>query len=126
MIRMLLTLLFVGALAGGAYASAAALSIDGSSVQAGSDISLTCDVDSDVDLTYTVAFLGGEFKVTTVTVSGISSPECNGKFVTVQPTDGGAVLGAGGVSAAIAGTSVVVDIADVSAELMDDIHVVIN
>lgn len=70
-----------------AVGSASALTVTGGSVQAGNDNSLRCDV-TGVTVGYTTVFVGGTFKVTHVTVTGLHN-DCIGKLVDVVLTQSG-------------------------------------
>ena len=103
--------------------SAAALTVNGGSIQAGSDVTLTCDADG-VDVAYTTAFVSPNFVITDVTVSGID-PACNGRALDVVLTQGGASVATGTV-ASITGASEPVNTSDVDAAIVDDVHVAIH
>lgn len=82
------------------WAAAASLSVNGGAVQAGSDVVGQCDPDQ-VSVSYTVQFQATpappEFKITTVTVSGIDK-NCNNRTLMLQLTGPG---GAGLLSTSI-------------------------
>jgi len=120
--RSLYALLVAGLVFALAYGAAASLSVDGGVLQAGSDDTLQCDTDG-VDVSYTVGWTDNDgFKVTNVTVSGISNA-CEGKTLAVQLTSGGS--GVSAESTTITGTSVTIDVPDVLAATVDDVHVAI-
>lgn len=103
--------------------SAAALTVNGGSIQAGSDVTLECDADG-VDVSYTTSFVAGNFVITDVTVSGINAL-CDGRQLDVVLTQGGSSVATGTV-ASLTGPSQAVNTADVNAAIVDDVHVAIH
>lgn len=75
-------------------ASAASLGgITTSSLGAETDVVAGCDPDG-IAVDFTVAFSGGVYKTSTVDITGIATPSCDGQDLAVTLTDGsGAVLG---------------------------------
>lgn len=75
-------------------ASAASLGgITTSQLGAETDTVAGCDPDG-INVDFTVAFSGGEYKTSTVDITEIDSPACDGQDIAVTLTDGsGAVLG---------------------------------
>ncbi len=117
----------VGIIAALGLASAAALTVNGGTVQAGSDVTLTCD--TSVDIAYTTTWstvpTPDAFVITAVTVSDIAVP-CIGRALDVVLTQGGLDVGSGTV-ASITGPSEVVTIALApEAALVDDVHIAVH
>jgi hypothetical protein len=85
-------------------ASAATLGgINTSSLGAETDIVVSCDPDG-IDVDFTVALSGGEYKTSAVNISGIAAA-CAGQDISVTLLDGtGASLGSAGPSAVAATT----------------------
>jgi hypothetical protein len=123
--RFLFAVVLALGIAAAAYGAAASLTVNGGTVQAGSDSVTGCDTGG-VDVSYTVLYDSSVpgFKVTAVTVSNID-PACNGKKIDVVLTQGGnnvglasGTVGSGSFSGSVLPTP---DAADV-----DDVHVVIH
>ena len=92
MLRLITALAVGGALFAGVIASAAQLTINGGTLQAGVATVGSCDTDG-VVASYTLAFTGGQFGVSAVTISGINSA-CSGKTMSIYLMDSaGATLG---------------------------------
>ena len=92
--RRSLSLLALGALTALAVGSAAALSVDGGTIQAGEDLSLTCDADG-------VHVTGWGLETTDNTVRNVKiggiSENCQLNDLFVNVTSGGAVIEQGSV-----------------------------
>jgi hypothetical protein len=92
--RRILALLAVGALSALAIGSAAALGVNGGAIQAGEDLTLTCDNDGVQVLGWGLETDDGE--VYSVRVGGIATA-CIGNALFVRVTDGGATVASGTV-----------------------------
>jgi hypothetical protein len=126
--RRILALLAVGALSALAIGSAAALGVNGGAIQAGEDLTLTCDNDGVQVLGWGLETDDGE--VYSVRVGGIATA-CIGNAIFVRVTDGGVTVASGSVdplTAAHTGAGqVTVSIpGGYSAALIDDLHVFIE
>lgn len=104
--------------------SAAALTVNGGSVQAGSDVGLACDADG-VDVAYGTSWNGTEFVIDDVTVSGIDAG-CVGSALDVVLTDGGLEVGNGTIASIAAASETVTIGVPPAAEDVDDVHVAIH
>ena len=128
--RRSFSLIALGALTALAVGSAAALDVDGGAIQAGEDLTLTCDDDG-----VHVAGWGLEADdglVYGVRIGGISD-DCFGNALFVNVTDGaGGVIAQGGVQKPPGGTGITSATQSVSfstavdAALIEDIHVFIE
>lgn len=113
--------------------SAAALTVNGGSIQAGNDTTLTCDANG-VDIAYQTTFAAppvSDFQVTSVDVTDINTVvappnpnSCVGRTLTVVLTKAGAQIAT--ASQTIAGASENVPIGPVLASDVDDVHVAIH
>lgn len=140
--KLFVALLIAGGLIGATYGAAAGINFTAPQLGAGGDSVTSCD--TDVTVAYTTAFDSGSgrYEVTEVTVTAIDSTNCAGDTIKVTLTDGGVSLGeqSDAVPADNAvgppadadpnanDSGIVLDFSsdDVSAELMDDIHVLIE
>jgi hypothetical protein len=85
--KLLIALLAGGVIFGGVFALAAGLDVSSQGLQSGSD-TVICDADG-VDVSYNVAFSGGDYVVQSITVSDIDGG-CDGETVAVTVvTDAG-------------------------------------
>lgn len=123
--RFIIALAVVAGLGSAAYGAAAALTVNGGTVQAGSDDSLTCD--DAVDVSYTVVWnaAADRFDVSAVTVSGIA-PACNNNNVSVELTDenGDGIASASG-NTGTTGSATLGVTSNVSARDVEGVHVTI-
>ena len=121
----------VGVTVGAAtFASASALTVNSAArLGAGSTLAASCDT-TGVGTSFTTGFdATAGYTVTAVQVSGIDSPSCDGKSVSVTLADGSDnALGSGGpVTVATSGTSVTATInGTVAASRVGRIYVVIT
>jgi len=126
--RRFWALLAVGALSALAIGSAAALGVNGGAIQAGEDLTLTCDSDG-------VQVLGWGLEtddglVYSVRIGGIADT-CQGNALFVRVTDGGVSVASGNVDPLLpahtgAGQVVVSIPGGYPAALIDDLHVFIE
>lgn len=126
--RILIGLLLGGIVFGAVYALAASLTVTSAQLQAGFTDVAECDADDTVATSFTVSFSGSPAanRVTAVVVSGISSPECNGKTLDVELADGtGASVGNGTVAIDAVSESVPIDETP-TASSVKSVHVVIR
>lgn len=125
--RGALILLGVG-LFGLAVASAASLGgLNTTSLGADNGAVASCDTDG-VALAYTTAYSAtdGRYKVTSVTVSGIATPACDGKTLRVTLSDAAFVsLGTGSATVLAGGSQAVAITPNADAELAVNAAVVI-
>ncbi|MEX2251140.1 MAG: hypothetical protein WD895_03600 [Acidimicrobiia bacterium] len=126
--RRMLALLAVGALSALAIGSAAALGVNGGAIQAGEDLTLTCDPDGVQVLGWGLETDDG--KVYSVRIGGISDA-CQGNTLFVRVTDDGLTIASGSVDPLLAAHTgagqVVVSIpGGYSAAEINDIHVFIE
>jgi hypothetical protein len=123
--RLIIALADVAGLGSAAYGAAASLIVNGGTVQAGSDDSLTCD--DAVDVSYTVVWnaTADQFDVSAVTVSGIA-PACNNNNVSVELTDENddSIAHASG-NTGTTGSATLGVTPSVSAEAVEGVHVTI-
>ncbi len=128
--RRLFAFLALGALTALAIGSAAALGVDGGTIQAGEDLSLTCDPDGVQVLGWGLETDDGT--VLNVRIGGIHA-DCVGNAIFVNITDGAAtVIAQGGVQKppggpGITGDQITIPLnPDPQAAAIEDIHVFIE
>ena len=114
---------------GAVFASAASLGgITSGNVGADNAAVASCDTDG-VTTAYTTAWDGGDdrYEVTTVSVTGIASPACNGKTISVSLLDNaGNQLGSGSATIGTLATSATVSLSTAaSAKDTTNVHVAI-
>lgn len=109
--------------------SAASLNVSGGAVQAGGDSDLKCDLNG-VKTDYSVTFIGGEFKVSDVEVSGFHN-DCISKVVEVHLTQGGTSVGSASGTVQVLGpsnnrsTGLLTVSPQPPAASVDDVHVLV-
>ncbi|MDP9494836.1 MAG: hypothetical protein M3P87_06305 [Actinomycetota bacterium] len=126
--RRILALLAVGALSAAAIGSAAALGVNGGAIQAGEDLTLTCDTDGVQVLGWGLETDDG--RVYSVRIGGIANA-CQTNALFVRVTDGGATVASGTVDPLLpahtgAGQVVVSIPGGYPAVDIDDLHVFIE
>jgi hypothetical protein len=88
--RFILAFAIVASLSAAAYGAAAALDVEGNTLQAGGDTSLTCDT-SGVQVWWNVQWNTDDYYVHNVSIGGVDSG-CNGKTIVVTLTKNGSYL----------------------------------
>jgi hypothetical protein len=124
--RIAFALIASAIVAATAIGAAASLGPITSSLGASDATVASCDTDG-VSASYSLLYLSGGFVVDRVTVSGVTTPACDGKRIDVVLTKDGVQVGTGsGTLGAGAGGTTVSIAARPSAKDVNDIHIAIN